>query len=80
MSFLYVSFVREVVMEDRISHNDSVGKATVICGIEIVNDDGKIRILGLQIQNALVRGIMSPKTPNVRAKIPCYEKVIAFWG
>lgn len=25
-------------------------------GQEIVNDDGKIRILGLQIQNVLVRG------------------------
>ena len=80
MSFLYVSFVREVVMEDRISHNDSVGKATVICGIEIVNDDGKIRICGLQSQNALIRGEMSPKTSDVLSKIPCYEKVIVFLG
>ena len=78
VSFLYVSFGWEVVMIDRVLHKDSVGNATVICGIEIVNDDGKIRILGLQIQNALVRGIISPKTPGVLSKMACYEKVIAF--
>ena len=41
---------------------NSIGVVMVIFGPEIVNDDGKIRILGLQIQNALVRGRNSPKT------------------
>ena len=52
-------------MIDRVLHKDSVGAATVICAIKIVNDDGKIRICGLQSQNALVRGEISPKTPDV---------------
>ena len=80
MSFLYVRFGTEVVLVERFLHKDSVGAATVICSLEIVNDDGKIRICGLQSQNALVRGEISPKTPDVLSKIPCYEKVIAFWG
>ena len=41
---------------------NSIGVVMVIFGQEIVNDDGKIRILGLQIQNVLVRGRNSPKT------------------
>lgn len=41
---------------------NSIGVVMVILGLEIVNDDGKIRICGLQIQNALVRGRNSPKT------------------
>ena len=63
---------------ERLLYKDSVGDVIVICGQEIVNDDGKIRICGLQSQNALVRGIISSKTPGVLSKMACYEKVIAF--
>lgn len=39
------------------------GVAAVILDQEIVNDDGKIRICGLQSKNALVRGEISPNNP-----------------
>ena len=39
-----------------VLHKDSAGAASVIYSLEIINDDGKIRICGLQSQNVLVRG------------------------